>query len=76
VIRRSSGFLQDGMGEPHLVQIKGIYERVDEANGAILRDVVIQGVWKEGHLIPVETFDVLHGVPRSRQREGLSLLSH
>jgi len=64
------------MGESHLFQIKGVEECVDKASGIILRDVVIPGIGEEGHLIPIGTFDMLYGVPHSRQRGGLSLLSH
>jgi len=76
VIRRSTGILENSMGETHLIQVKGVEECVDKANGAFLRDVIIESFREEGHLIPIETFDMLHGVPRSRQRGGLSLLSH
>ena len=76
MIRRTAGFLENGVGEAHLVQIKGIDESIDETDGVLLGDVIIKSFRKEDHLIPAETFDMLHSVPRSRQRGGLSLLSH
>lgn len=76
VLKRSSSFLKSGMGKTYLVKIKGIDKGINEASGVILRDVVVQGFGEEDDLVPDETFDMFHSLPRSRQMGELSLLSH
>ena len=48
-------------------------ECVAEADGVLLRDVVVQGMREEGHLVSMEALDMFHGGARSRQGGGLSL---
>lgn len=69
MVRRSSGFLEGGMGESNGVQVRVIDEGIDKADRVLLGDVLVQGFRKEGHLVAVKAFDMLHGVPRSRQGE-------
>jgi hypothetical protein len=68
VVWRETGFLENGMGEPHLLKIEPIDEGIDNADRVVLGEVVIQGIQKEGYLIPAKAFDMFHREPRSSER--------
>jgi hypothetical protein len=60
VVRWAPQVIGNGMGETQLLQIEGSHEGVDEADGVLLADVVIEGFREEGHLVPIHTFDMAH----------------
>ena len=60
MIRRSAGFRRDGMGEAQILEVEGIDEGIDEADGVLLGDVVIQGFGEKGHLVSISALDMPH----------------
>src|SRR3990170_730477 len=67
VVGRAASVLEDGMGEGQGGKIQGIDEGVQEADGVVLGDVVIEGLREESELVSVGSFDVLHPRPPDGQ---------
>jgi hypothetical protein len=63
VVGRTSPLKGDSMGEVQAFQVERGDEGVDEADGVVLADVVVEGFREEGQLVPVVAFDVPHPPP-------------
>jgi len=48
------------MGEAQILEVKGVNEGIDEADGVLLGDVVIQGFGEKGHLVSISALDMPH----------------
>jgi len=48
------------MGKVQTFQIEASHEGIEKADRVLLADVVIESFREEGHLIPVDPFDVAH----------------
>ena len=73
VVWGAAQLLGNGVGEAQFHQIEGGHEGVDEADGVLLADIVVQGFREEGHLIPVAAFDMAHWLPPRGQGNELDL---
>jgi hypothetical protein len=60
MIGRSAGGCWDGVSKAEALEVEGVNEGIDEADGVILGDVIIQGLREQGQLISVGPLDVLH----------------
>jgi hypothetical protein len=61
MIRRTTGFLNNGMGETHLSKVKVVDERVGEAHRVFLRDVIVERFGEKCELISIVSLNMVHG---------------
>src|SRR3990172_9599972 len=73
VVGRAASVLEDGMGEGQGGKIQGIDEGVQEADGVVLGDIVIEGLREEREVVSVGSFDVLHPRPPDGQTRRADL---
>lgn len=69
----TAGVLEHGVSEAQAGQIQGVNEGVQEADGVLVGDVVVQHVGEEGHLVALLALDVLHARPPGRQTRRADL---
>jgi hypothetical protein len=60
MIGGSAGACWDGVRKAEALEVEGVDEGIDEADGVILGDVIIQGFGKQGELVSIGALDVLH----------------
>ena len=60
MVGRSAGFRRDSVSKAQALQVEGVDEGVDETDGVVLGDVVIQGLREQGWLVSVGSLDMIH----------------
>ena len=60
MIRGPTSFLERGVLESEPIHVERIDECIDEADGAFLGDVVVQGIREERKLVSIVSFNMVH----------------
>jgi len=73
VIGWAPGLLEDGVLEAETCQIKRVGKGIQEADGVVLGDVLIQRLREQGQLVSVGPLDVIHRWSPRGQRTSADL---